>query len=83
MHLLSEQNLLQMEMGYEKKSGTEEDSKVLDLNIWKHGVFTTQDGEDGNGAEWREDEEPCLGHVRLEMSTAHPRGDVREAVRWC
>lgn len=47
MHLFSEQNLLQMETGYEKKSGTEEDSEVLDLNIWKHWVFTSQDGRMG------------------------------------
>ena len=66
-----------MEMGYEKKSGTEEDSEVLDQNIWKHGVFITQEGKHGNGAEWREDEEPCLGHIQLETSTGHPRGDVR------
>lgn len=49
-------------MGYKKKSGIKEDSKVLDLSIWKHGVFVTHDGKNGNGAEWRgEDEELCLG----------------------
>lgn len=60
--MLSEQNLLQREMGYKKKSGIKEDSKVLDLSIWKHGVFVTHDGKNENGAEWRgEDEELCLG----------------------